>query len=135
VLTEFSFTETSARIINGLEKMFNSGFIPILAHAERYPNLSIRQIEDLREKGVLVQVDSMSLLRDFGFKEWMRSKSILKNRLADFISSDAHDTGSRPPELSPCFEYVKKNFGERYARAIFYENACELFGLNKESEV
>jgi protein-tyrosine phosphatase len=135
VLMEFSYSDGSAKIINGLEKMFNSGFIPILAHAERYPRLSIPEIRALRDNGVLIQVDSMSLLRDFGFSEWFRSKRILKERLADFVSSDAHDLTSRPPELSPSFEYVKKKFGERYAKAIFYENACELFGLNKESEV
>lgn len=135
VLLEFSYSDSSAKIINGLEKMFNSGFIPILAHAERYPHLSIRDIRDLHENGVLVQVDSMSLLRDFGLNEWFRSKKMLSERIADFVSSDAHDLKERPPELSPCFEYVKKKFGERYAKAIFYENACELFGLNKESEV
>ena len=135
VLTEFSFTESSAKIINGLEKMFNSGFIPILAHAERYPHLSIKEICELRENGVLIQVDSMSLLRGFGLNEWFRSKRILNERLADFVSSDAHDLDDRPPQLSPSYEYAKKKFGERYAKAVFYENACKLFGLNKESEV
>jgi protein-tyrosine phosphatase len=135
VLLEFSFTESSDRIIRGVESMFNGGFIPIIAHVERYSKLSVAQIRELREKGVLMQIDSMSLLRDFGFKEWMRSKKLLAERIADFVSSDAHDTGSRPPELSPCYEYVKKKFGERYANAIFFENAYELFGSQKEREV
>ncbi len=135
ILLEFSFTETSEKIIKGVESVFSSGFIPIIAHVERYSKLSVSQIRMLSEMGALMQVDSMSLLRDFGFKEWMRSKKLLAERLVDFVSSDAHDTSSRPPELSPCYEYVKTKFGERYANAVFYSNAYELFGSQNEREV
>ena len=77
VLTEFSFGETSERITKALESMFNFGYIPIVAHAERYHNLPLSQIRKLHSEGVLIQVDSMSLLKKFGFKEWYRSKKML----------------------------------------------------------
>ncbi len=135
ILLEFSFTAASEQIVKGVESVFNSGFIPIIAHVERYSKLSVSDICELRRKGALMQVDSMSILRGFGFKEWMRSKKLLAERIVDFVSSDAHDTGSRPPELSPCYEYVKKKCGEHYADAVFYSNAYELFGSQKEREV
>lgn len=135
VLMEFSFTESSEKIIRGLESMFNSGFLPILAHAERYPRISIPELRRLSDRGVLIQVDSMSLMRKFGFKEWLRSKRLLGGYIADFVSSDAHDVQGRPPQMSECFGYVKKKFGERYAQALFYDNAREIFSEKNEREV
>ena len=134
VLTEFSFGETSERITKALESMFNFGYIPIVAHAERYHNLPLSQIRKLHSEGVLIQVDSMSLLKKFGFKEWYRSKKMLALGCVDFISSDAHDTRRRPPELGECYEYVKRKFGEGCADAVFYENAKNIFSEKKESE-
>ena len=127
VLMEFSFSEKSSKIISGIVAMFNSGFRPILAHAERYNNISVAELCMLRNEGVLIQIDSMSLLKKFGLKEWFKSKALLKHGIADFVSSDAHDVSSRPPELGACFEYVKNKFGEQYAAELFYENAKDLF--------
>ena len=134
-LIEFSFSEKSDKIISGLAAMFNSGFRPILAHAERYHNISIADLCMLRDDGVLIQVDSMSILKKFGLKEWFRSKALLKRGAVDFISSDAHDVTSRPPELSACFEYVKNKFGEEYAEDLFYKNAKALFDFGSKRKV
>lgn len=134
VLTEFSFGESEEKIIRGIESMFSFGYVPVLAHAERYLNISVRQVNMLRDKGMLVQLDTMSLLRRFGFKEWRRSVKMLSLGCVDFVSSDAHDTFRRPPDMSECYEYVKKKFGESCANAVFYENARQIFSENNGSE-
>jgi protein-tyrosine phosphatase len=135
VLTEFSFFDSSEHIVRGLESMFNHGYIPILAHAERYPHLSISDIRKLRAKGVLIQLDSMSIMMKSGFKEWFRSNKLLYERIADFVSSDAHDLKERTVGLRTCFEYVQKKYGTVYAEAVFYDNAREILCAETESEV
>lgn len=134
VLVDFLEDEKGKFILSGIERLFNAGYTPVLAHTERYRNLSLENIGRLHRNGVLIQVDAQALLKKFGLRQWVRGKKILNLHWADFVSSDAHDTQGRPPELSRAYEYVKKKFGENYARNLFWQNAAALLGLEKHSE-
>lgn len=126
VLVDFREMEKAETILGGLNRLLNAGYIPILAHAERYRNLPGEQIPRLRDKGVLIQVDAQALLMGFGLGQWQRSMRLLSKGMADFVSSDAHDLKSRPPQLERAWEYVKRKFGQTYARELFWNNAVRL---------
>lgn len=128
VLVDFSETEAEKGIVTGLEKLLNAGYIPILAHAERYRGLSaeIKKLEGLRENGVLIQVDVQALFGRFGLRIQRRAKSILANGLATFVASDAHDLIGRPPGISAGYNFIAKKYGTDYANAVCNENALHL---------
>lgn len=126
VLVDFREMEKAETIIGGLNRLLNAGYIPILAHAERYRNLPPEQLPKLRDRGVLIQVDAQALLKGFGLGQWQRSMRILSKGMADFVASDAHDLKHRPPELDRAWEYVKRKFGQEYARELFRSNAERL---------
>ncbi len=129
ILVDFSENEAESRIESGLYELQNAGYTPILAHAERYRNLAIKKtLFDLRENGVLIQMDTQAILGDFGFTERRRAGAILDRRLADFVGSDAHDLIKRKPGLSAAYERVEKKYGKEYAYALFWGNARRLFG-------
>ena len=125
VLVDFDETEEKSRISQGLNSILNKGYIPILAHAERYTKIrgNIKFLIEQKDNGVLIQVDTKSVLGDFGFGTKMFAKSILKNYLADFVSSDAHSLRTRPPGISETYEYIKKKYGTEYAEAVCLKNA------------
>ena len=61
-----------------------------------------------------------------GFKTKRFVSKILANRLADFVSSDAHDTVKRPPKINCAYERIVKKYGKEYADKICFENAKQM---------
>lgn len=128
VLVDFSENEKSQKIIGGLEQLLNTGYIPILAHAERYWNLEgdIPSISDLRANNIVIQMDSLSIFGDFGFRVKRWSKKLLSKGMVDLVSSDAHDLKKRPPEISRCYARIAKQYGDEYALALCHDNAIRI---------
>ena len=128
VLVDFSEAAEAQRISSALEHLLSAGYRPVLAHVERYRALWGHKslIHSFREKGVLLQVDAQSVLGGFGYLTQRQSRYLLENELADLICSDSHDVRQRPPELSRCFQLVRKKYGLDYANALFCDNGKRL---------
>ena len=124
VLVDFRADEARKIILRAVSQLLYYGFIPILAHAERYSKLSadLREIREIKDSGAMIQLDGISILGGFGLGAKMLSKKILKYGLADVIGSDAHNTVKRPPVMLKSFDYVSRYYGEDYARALCRDN-------------
>lgn len=133
VLCDFSENEDADKIVHALKSLLNSGHIPILAHAERYSafHRDLRELWELSNCGVLIQVDAHSVFGEWGHGAARRCKKILDFRLADIAASDAHNVSGRPPQLSKFCEYVTKKYGSDYAKALLWDNP--MFILNDRS--
>lgn len=120
VLVDFSQDEDRREIVRGLESLLNAGYSPVLAHTERYRHLgpSLGTVAELRENGVLIQVDSQSVTGGFGHGAKYRARKLLAGRLVDLVASDAHDRGRRPPGLSACYDAVTRQCGASYAQIL-----------------
>jgi len=90
VLFEFSFINQPPNTIPVIQKLKDAGFKPILAHPERYPYMDIDQLRTLREWGVLLQINTISLTGYYGKEAKKAVESLIDNQLVDFISSDMH---------------------------------------------
>lgn len=130
VLVDFRSSEDCTELIHGLEKLLNAGYIPILAHAERYRNLTIKSLRSLRDNGVVVQMDAQSVFRGYGLGAQLSCKKMLAEQAVDIVASDAHDLKARPPVLSNCYEYIAGRHGRDYATAICRDNALRILNNN-----
>ena len=128
VLVDFSETAPEKTIGNGLHTLLNAGYIPILAHVERYRSLhgKIPVIQAFWHNGVVLQADTQSLFRGFGLLVQRQCRKLLSLGLIDLFSSDAHNCTSRPPEMLTCFNYINKKYGADYAAALCCDNAIRL---------
>ena len=128
VLVDFSEAVEAQKISSALEHLLSAGYRPVLAHVERYRTFWGHKslIHSFWEKGVLLQVDAQSVLGGFGYLTQRQSRYLLENELADLICSDSHDVRQRPPELSRCFQLVRKKYGLDYANALFCDNGKRL---------
>lgn len=128
VLIDFFEGENKQIISRGFDKLLNAGYIPILAHAERYREIrgDIDFLKEQRDNGVLIQIDTRSIFGDFGLSTRLFCKKILQNNFADFVSSDAHNLKTRPPGIKEAYEYIKKKHGKDYAEAICFKNAFHM---------
>ena len=128
VLVDFSEGEEARRIANGLDRLLNGGYRPVLAHVERYRSLfgKLREIQSYCDNGVLLQMDTQSPLGGFGFRVRQQSRELLARGMLDLVCSDGHDTKRRPPQMSECCRYIQKKVGPEYAQLVCYDNGARI---------
>lgn len=125
VLLEFRTNSLRNEIVRGVVDVARCGYIPIVAHAERYNAFrrDFSLVSEVLSHGALIQINADSVMGKHGFMVKHFCKKILKRENAHFIASDAHDTKMRVPMLGKCFTYVKRKYGEDYASRLFGRNA------------
>ncbi len=125
VLIDFFGVSGEKEMATILEKLWCAGYIPVVAHVERYDFLrgKLRELVSLSNEGVIFQINSHSLVaKEKGAAHKKMAEKLLARGLVDVIASDSHDRDARAPELKTCYEYVSGKYGEDYARALLYEN-------------
>jgi len=90
VLFEFSFINQPPNTIPIVQKLKDLGYKPILAHPERYPYMEFDQFKSLRDWGVSLQLNTISLTGYYGKEAKKLAESLIDAQLVDFISSDMH---------------------------------------------
>lgn len=135
LLVDFLRDERERTIVKGLEQLMNMGYIPVLAHVERYNGLSPAAAGDLARNGVWMQIDSQAIFGDYGLGAAHRAKAMLKAGLVDLVASDSHDLKRYPPQLSRAFHYIEKKFGRAYADGVcLYNPLSILTGARTEGD-
>lgn len=131
VLVEFSGMDSFAKQRKQIRELTGAGYIPVIAHAERYECLrkDIQNVKELIFFGAKIQVNADSILGEEGWKTKAFCKKLMKQDLLHFIASDAHRTKERVPNLGRCAEYIDKKMGHEYAQRIFVENPGEIFSI------
>lgn len=125
LLVEFSYNVHFDFLFKSLMDIFSNGYIPVLAHAERYDNLTDDDIDRIYQFGVHIQVNADSVTgEEFGQKK--KVKRWLKGGLVDFIASDCHNTTGRPSPLLNAYRKTVKMCGKEYADKVFCKNAEEM---------
>jgi tyrosine-protein phosphatase YwqE len=104
------------------------GYIPIIAHMERYYDLvpDIAEAKKLHEEGCCIQINAYSLTDGETEKIRNRAKELLDAGIVDFIGSDAHRTYHRPPNISRGIHTLYENYDKDYVDRMVYRNVEEL---------
>jgi len=128
VLLEFSPKDTWDYIKQGTYELLSGGYMPIIAHVERYEQAvsDIDRIRELCDMGAYIQINASSLLGEVGRPLKKVTKELMKQGLVAFIASDAHEDKKRTPELKAAIKYVNKKFGELTATRIFKINPMKV---------
>lgn len=98
LLIEFSpFIETP--IIDHTFNLLKKGYQVIVAHVERYNYLSLNDINELKQMGAILQVNTSSVLKTGHRMHVKKGLEYIKKNLIDLVSTDAHNLLRRPPNL------------------------------------
>lgn len=132
VLVELKRSENRSfdNVVSILTDFVDQGYFPILAHPEFYVNYrNINNYRKLKENGILLQIDSTSLLFTRSSRKTRKfAKKLLHERLVDFVATDSHCTKKRDYlSLKKAYKKVKK-MDKKYADIIFNENQLEIVG-------
>lgn len=130
VLMEFYGGVEQENAMSCVEAMVKGGYIPIIAHMERYPYLcdNMDLVNRFREQGALIQVNVYSLFDESkdSIKNWAR-RLVLEQK-ADFLGTDAHRTYHRPPSAQWGLNWLHENVDREYVETITCANAQKLLG-------
>jgi protein-tyrosine phosphatase len=128
VLTEYSYETPYSYIEQHTYNLLSTGYIPIIAHAERYKCLSSTSahIDKLSQMGALIQINADSVLGLTGLKDKHLCKKLLKNNQVDIIASDTHGITQRANHMRQAYDYVANKYGTGYANKIFYDNPIKI---------
>ena len=95
LLFETSFHNKPMILDETIFEIQRRGLIPVYAHPERYPYYFKKwdQLQKLRDRGVLLQVNLGSISGMYGKEVSAMAKSMIKKGLVDLLGSDLHNTG------------------------------------------
>jgi len=129
LLVEFSEFSIPPAIDQMIHHLQLAGLRPIVTHPERNGILRAKpaRLAEWVRVGCYAQVTAGSLLGVFGPGAKSDSISWIARGLVHFVSSDAHNTKSRPLTLRPAFQFVSSRFGNETAQALFVDNPLAAF--------
>jgi tyrosine-protein phosphatase YwqE len=98
ILIETSMNYDFPIFNEALFQLQTQGYKPILAHPERYAFIYdegnyIEKYEELKERGVLFQLNLFALVGLYGQKVQKVAETLIEHNLYDYVSSDIHKVG------------------------------------------
>jgi protein-tyrosine phosphatase len=93
LLFETNFLTEPYQLKDFIFKITTQRYKPVLAHPERYEylNKNLEKLEDLRNRGVLFQLNILSLIGFYSGPIQKMAESLIDKGWVDFIGSDCHN--------------------------------------------
>lgn len=91
LLVETSYYNPPIGLYDILEEIIEKGYKPVLAHPERYVYMGEKDYENLLSKGILLQLNLLSLKGYYGRDVQIKATDLCKKDAYSFIGSDLHN--------------------------------------------
>lgn len=132
-LVEFPFTEHSDDVFRKIQKLISEGFVPVIAHPERYSFVaeSFESLIKLKKMGCLIQLNMGSLKGKLGKTAHDLAVKTLSYELADVVASDGHSPFMRTPCLGEAHEYITERFSAKTADLLLSKNPLTILKNQK----
>jgi len=128
VLVETNMTEFPTDLYQILYDLVKCGYKPILAHPERYMDVITNPslVEDIIHKNVYMQINSSSLLGNYGNAIKKTAWRLLEKGHAHFLASDNH---CRVPiyDHNIAVDLIRKNIDDYTAELLSKTNPAKIF--------
>lgn len=72
-------------------KLTTAGYKPVMAHPERYAYMTLKKAEDLRNRGVLFQINILSLIGFYSKPIQQLSHQLVDRGWVELLGSDCHN--------------------------------------------
>ncbi len=137
VLLEFPLYLEPSGIGETLFKLTMDEFIPIVAHPERYAFVREKpeKILDFIRFGALLQVNTGSILGEFGKSVQKIAFWLLENHYVHFIGSDAHKPKGRSFKMAAAAEELKYRVDHAYLSNLLRKNPEKIISKERMEPV
>ena len=124
ILVEFAPRVSFRSMWEGINNCIFAGYIPILAHTERYQCLmkDLELVNDLIKLGAYIQLN-FSCIRGRGLsRKYTFGRRLLKRGWVHFLGTDTHGAYEKTLHTKEAASYLRKKFGETRLRLLLWEN-------------
>lgn len=123
VLVEFEPDCAFSYLLYGVQQLLQDGYIPILAHFERYVCLTrSERLDQLKKRGCLLQMNFDTLLLKDSFFRKRPWKNMVRSGMVDLLGSDCHGTHFRPLHIQESVSWMQREVKPREAKRILKNN-------------
>jgi len=91
ILVELSFMEAPKNLFDIIFKLQLEGYKVVLAHPERYAFFTMDDYEELVNRGVLLQINWLSIIGYYSPQIEQKTKDLISADMISFIGSDCHN--------------------------------------------
>ena len=91
ILVELSFMEAPKNLFDIIFKLQLEGYKVVLAHPERYAFFTMDDYEELVNRGVLLQINWLSIIGYYSPQIEQKTKDLIAADMVSFIGSDCHN--------------------------------------------
>jgi len=103
------------------------GYKPIIAHPERYRYITdINEYRKWKKTGALIQINANNIFNSNSSQTKKMARLACKNRLVDFIASDAHKDPKRFEYLQKAYLYGLKKSDKENIDKLFFSNSKKI---------
>ena len=94
LLIETSYFNPPINMEMVINLIMDRGYVPILAHPERYQYMDMDDYKKWKQKGVLLQLNLPSLVGVYGTEAMKKAEKLLKRGMYDCCGTDTHSQES-----------------------------------------
>ncbi len=136
VLFEMPLNAEPMNLYDVIYSLQENKLIPVLAHPERYSFVQKEPelINDLIEKGVLMQANYGSILGQYGEKAEVIVRKFLEANMIHFLGSDVHRQNTIYKKIPQALEEIRNIIGDEKLEELTTKNP-ELALNNKRIEI
>lgn len=119
VLVEMSYINPPIHLYSILFDLQVAGYVPVLAHPERYLfyHKKFNEYEKLKEAGCLFQLNLLSVVGYYGYNITKAAEKLLQKGMYDYVGSDVHhdnhitafDQKVKLKDIDPLKEIIRNN--------------------------
>lgn len=135
ILLEPDFSLSNKNLQADILHLLERGFIPIIAHIERYyKEQGFRDfLRFVKANGILTQVNATSF---FAAHYNRVLKKLIKSNIVTFLASDTHSQNLRPTLIKSALDKIEMLYGTAYKQKLI-DNSQKLYLkiVNKEATV
>ncbi|MBP3803185.1 MAG: protein tyrosine phosphatase [Oribacterium sp.] len=129
-LIEFYPMESYKTILRCVRNVRNAGFLPVIAHAERFKGLRENGLGEVIGLGAYIQLSTEPIGRK-GFGaildgETRFVRNALKQKEVHFLGTDMHRVDTRPPVIRDALRWISKNLDKDYANQLLFVNGLKI---------
>ena len=123
VLVEFDPGAPYSLVRRGLDDLSQNGYIPIVAHFERYECLQDdKRLEELKKRGYRLQMNYDTLLHRGGLFSEGRFRKLARAGYVDYFGSDCHGTHFRPLHVKEAVAWMEKKMEPQLVHRALIDN-------------
>lgn len=127
-LLEPSHHVAPPRFEDSVFEMMAAGYVPVITHPERLVWIETHypKFVSLVHQGAWMQLTAGAILGKFGKRARYWSERMLDEGLVHIVSSDAHTTGMRNPNMADAREALVRRLGEAAANQLLLERPAAI---------